>query len=171
MNLRHCITGLALLALSALSPARAQLLVEPTVSASAGMFHYSYAFQNNTSADISVITLAGLFPSANAVQNLFAPSGFDAFFDPGVALLSFFEDTQTFAIGTSSGPFTFDSPYAPGGGSFEAVDINGMLSSGSALVPMSAVPEPSTYAILGSVVLIGLVLHRKVRRSSSSPCN
>jgi hypothetical protein len=168
MNTRKCIAGLMLVALCAIRPVHAQLIIGSTVTASAGTFHYSYAISNGTAFDIPIITLSGLFPASNTVQNLTAPSGFLALFDPGLSLLSFFEDTQTFAVGTSSGVFTFDSPYAPGTGAFEAIDITGGFIIGPAVVPnaappMTAVPEPSTTAAIGSLLLIGLVLHRKFR--------
>jgi hypothetical protein len=172
MNLRHCIAGLALLALGAITPVHAQLTVEPSVTASAGMFHYNYTVSNNTASDISVITLAGLFSAPNAVQHLVAPTGFGALFDPGVSLLSFFEDAQSFTAGGSFGGFMFDSPYAPGAGTYEAISIFGDVTNGRATVPssiptISAVPEPSTYAAVGGLLLVALVAQRKLRPFAS----
>jgi hypothetical protein len=168
MKTRKYMAGLVLLALCAIRPAQAQLIIEPTVTASAGAFQYSYSITNWTSIDVSIVTLSGLFSANNAVQNLVAPAGFGALFDPGVSLLSFYEDTQTFAVGTTSGLFTFTSPYAPGAGAYEAIDIMGNQLAGSVAVPMTAVPmtavpEPSTTAAIGSLLLVGLVLHRKFR--------
>ena len=161
MKTRKCIIGLILLALCAIGSARAQLIIGPSVTASAGMFHYSYSVTNATDTDVAIVTLGGLFRANNTVQNLMSPAGFGALFDPGLSLLSFFEDTQTFTAGTTSGLFAFDSSYAPGTGTYEAVNIAGNLLVGSMLVPSSAVPEPSTTAAIGGLLLIGLVLHRK----------
>ena len=135
------------------------------------MFHYNYTVNNQTATDISVITLAGLFNSPNAVTNLAAPAGFVALFDPGVSLLSFFEGAKSFTAGGMFGGFTFDSPYAPGAGTYEAVTIFGDLIDAKATVPSvipatSAVPEPSTYALIGSLLLFGLVARRKLLRSN-----
>lgn len=161
MQLKHRIIGLALLAICACAPLRAQLSLAPTVTASAGTFHYSYRVENTSGTDVSIVTLSGLFPAADSVQNLAAPDGFLAFYDPGVALLSFLEGEHPFLAGTISGAFTFDSPYAPGLGAYEAIDVNGTLLAGAAVVPATPVPEPSTTAAVGGLLLIGLVLRRK----------
>ena len=158
--------GLLLLCLSASLSVRAQLTVQPAVSFSSGIFNYSYSVTNQTPFDISIVTLSGIFSAPNAVQNLQAPVGFLASYDSGLNLLSFIEDTQSFAAGLSSGPFTFDSPYAPSAGSFEAIDITGNFLVGVTSVPgaagIGAVPEPSTTALLGAVALLGVILTRKI---------
>lgn len=164
MHTRHRITGLILFALCAFVPARAQLSVTPTVSSSLGTFHYSYKVTNDSATDVSIVTLSGLFPSEDAVENLVAPDGFLAIYDPGVALLSFLEGDQPFAANSVSGAFTFDSPYAPGNGAFEAIDVNGASLIGMTAVPASPVPEPSTTAAIGGLLLVGLVVRRKFFR-------
>jgi hypothetical protein len=165
--------GPLLFALLALTPARAQLTLQSIVTANAGLFSYSYNVSNQTSNDVSIITLSGLFNAADAVQNLTAPVGFLSFFDPGLSLVSFLESSDAFGAGETDGAFTFDSPYAPGVGSFEALDVTGSLLVGSVVVPTglgaaSAVPEPATTAAMGALALLGLVFHRKFIRSKPS---
>jgi hypothetical protein len=157
--------GLLLLCLSASLSLRAQLTVQPAVSFSSGLFNYSYSISNQTPFDVSIVTLSGIFSAPDAVQNLHAPVGFLVSYDTGLSLLSFIEDAQSFAAGLSSGPFTFDSPYAPSAGSFEAIDVTGNFLVGVTSVPgadgIGAVPEPSTTAVLGAVALLGLIFLRK----------
>ncbi len=157
--------GLLLLCLLGSAAARAQLTVQPTVSSSSGLFNYSYNVSNQTAFDFSVITLSGLFSAPDAVQNLTAPSGYLASFDPGLSLLSFLEGNQAFLAGQTINGFSFDSPYAPAAGSFEAIDVTGGIQFGLTSVPGSLatpVPEPSTTALAGALVLIGLVVSRKI---------
>lgn len=165
--------GLLLLCLVASMPARAQLTVQPTVSFSSGFYNYNYSISNQSAFDVSIITLSGLFPAANAVQNLSAPTGFLASYDTGLSLLSFIEGTQSFSVGLTFADFTFSSPYAPVAGSFEAIDITGDFLVGVTQVPggaTSAVPEPSTTALFGAAALLGLVAFRKLssRKSKQS---
>jgi hypothetical protein len=158
--------AIALLALLASPAVRAQLTLQPTVSFLSGTFQYSYQVANPTATDVSIVTLSGLFPASDAVFGLTAPAGFLALFDPGLSLLSFFEDTQSFAAGQTSDAFTFSSIYAPTSGTFEAIDLNGGLFIGETLVPgglaTSAVPEPATTAVFGALALIGIAFHRKI---------
>jgi hypothetical protein len=165
--------GMLLLCLLASVPTHAQLTVQPTVSFSSGLYNYNYSISNQSAFDVSIITLSGFFPAADAVQNLSAPAGFLASFDSGLSLLSFIEGTQSFSAGLTFGDFTFDSPYAPVAGSFEAIDITGDFLVGSAQVPggsASAVPEPSTTALIGAASLLGLIAFRKFssRKSKQS---
>jgi len=162
MHTRHRIIGLVVLALCAIIPARAQLTIEPTVSESLGTFHYSYKVNNATGTDVSIVTLSGLFAGGGAVMNLSAPDGYLADYDAGVNLLSFIEGDHAFLAGATSAAFTFDSSYGPGLGAFEAVNIEGDVLTGAVLVPATPVPEPSTTAAIGGLLLIALVLRRNL---------
>lgn len=178
MSTHYRSAGLIALVVLSLLPARAQLSVQSTVSPLGGMFHYEYQVWNQTDSDFSIITLGGLLAQSAAVQNLSSPNGFLASFDPGLGLLSFIEDSQPFGAQTTVGPFQFDSPYASGVGNFEAVDISGSVVTGRvAAVPMSPVPEPSTYATFAALLLLVacfrrplfFILHRHFL--SVVPCN
>ena len=165
------LAGLVACALVALTTARAQLSIQSTVAPSGGMFHYNYKVSNFTDQDVAIVTLSGLFSSNLTVQNLTAPSGFVTSFDTNLGLLSFIEDTQTFSAGGVFGFFQFDSPFAPGTGSYSALDITGTSLDGITIVPVaatsSAVPEPSTYALFGAVALTGLVFKRRYLSAKS----
>jgi hypothetical protein len=171
MNTRHRITMILAFAVLAFGQARAQLTIGSTVTAQPGTFLYSYEISNQTSTDVAIVTLGGLFPALETVQNLTAPAGLLAFFDSGLGLLSFVEGTDSFFAGTTSGTFTFQSMYGPGAGFFEAIDVSGNILVGNATVPSlppSAVPEPATTAALGALVLLGLVVRRKFTTAKAS---
>jgi hypothetical protein len=148
--------------------ARAQeVLVSPTVSPlSGGLFRYKYSVTNNTSLPLSVVTI-NVFSLPDAVQNATAPTGFSIFFDPGLGLLDFVEDTENFAVGTTISGFEFDSAFAPNPSSFEAVALdaneNPVTFVGSTLAP-TAIPEPGTL-VLGLGLVPGLLLAYRRRRS------
>ena len=154
------------------------LVVSPTVSPFNGVFyHYNYSVTNNTTLgyDYPVITL-GVPADPNAVQNLFAPTGFNAYLDPVQGTLDFAEDTRTFAPGTVVSGFQFDSPLAPAPATFAAlaVDSAGLAVTdpngapvqfrGTTQAPAAtAVPEPGTLA-LGLAAAPGLLLLARRRR-------
>lgn len=156
--------------------ARAQVSVTlDTLSGGSPLFAYSYSVTNLTAFDLAIISL-DVPALPNALVNLAAPAGFGMDFDPGVGLLSFFEDAdpatpQTFASGTTISGFTFQSPFAPGASSFMALDVMGNDSTGTTLAPsvtaQATVPEPGTL-LLGLAALPGLLLPLRRRRSPSS---
>ena len=170
----HRITTLVILAVLAVVPARAQLIINATATPVGGAFNYSYRVSNQTTTAVSVVTLAGFARTASAVQSLVAPSGYISFFDAPLGLLSFIEGSQVFAAGTVSSPFSFTSTFGPGAGSFEAVNINGDILLGTTIVASvppvagSAVPEPSTTAAIAGLFLLGLVMRRKILPSKKS---
>jgi hypothetical protein len=98
-----------------------------------------------------------------AVQNLLAPAGFNAFFDPGLGLVDFIEDTSLFTSGSIVGPFTFTSPFT-----ITPVFSALVLDARQSLVTMpvdviaaAPAPEPTTagFALFGMVTFI--VLRRR----------
>lgn len=125
------------------------VMVNATVTMNGSLFRYNYSITNNTPLDISAITISVLSGS-NAVQNLLAPSGFNIFFDSGLGLVDFVENTQTFTAGTTVSGFRFDSLFASNLTSFTALalDANGnpVIFGGTTLAPAAAapIPEPST---------------------------
>jgi len=136
------------------------VLVEPMVSTSNGLVHYNYSITNNSPLDLSVVTIS-VINSPDAIQNLVAPTGFNANFDAGLGLLDFLENTQSFTTGTTVSGFQFDSPFGPNASSFTALALDatsGLIEfSGSTSAPAaSAVPEPSTFILMltSSMLLI-----------------
>src|SRR5437870_2875031 len=74
--------------------ASAQVTVSPTVTFSNGLFHYDYSVTNTSVNDVFLVDVH-VTQQGDTVQNLMAPAGFQAAFDPGLGLVSFLEDTNT----------------------------------------------------------------------------
>ncbi len=130
--------------------ASAQVVVTPVVSpVNGGLYHYDYSVTNNAPLDLSIVTTTVL-SQPDAVLNLTAPAGFNAFFDPALGLLDFVEDTSTFAAGTTVSGFQFDSLFAPAAAPFQALALdsggNLVTYSGATLAP-AGVPEPGALAL------------------------
>ncbi len=136
--------------------------ITPTVLFNAGtsLYNYSYSITNTEPNDLILIAL-DTSPSAD-VTAISPPIGFSLTFDPSAGVLSFFEDNdiftnQTFASGSTVGPFTFDSPSAPGVFNYSAFDTNGNEFTGTTLSP---VPEP-TSSLLAGIGLTTFFLRRR----------
>src|SRR5262249_10049296 len=99
-----------------------------------------------------------------SIQNLTAPAGFQAVYDPGLGLLTFLEDSTLFGPAPVSG-FAFDSPVAPAPTLFSGLvlDGNGGLTtaSGSTLGP---VPEPGSLTLLCALGSGGILWIRRRKR-------
>lgn len=163
---RSLVTALLVCAAS-LATAHAQsLVVQSNVTFNGSAYHYAYTIDNQTAVDVSSVTISGLPLGDGSVLNLTAPATFVAFFDSGLGLLSFQEGSAAFLAGSSVSGFGFDSTFGPGAASFTAVDINGAELAGATV---SAVPEPSTYALIGALVALGFAVYRKRRGSASVP--
>lgn len=157
--------GLAILAgcMGMTAFARADVTVTPTVSFDNGLYHYDYTVANNSADELAILTLTTL-PGADTIQNLMAPDGFLADYDSGLGLVSFLEgDTGTFDPGSSVSGFSFDSPFQPGGTTFEALTIEGASVVGTTLAPA---PEPGSIATLGALLATGAAVWRRRRRSA-----
>lgn len=151
------------------SSAHAQVAVPSTVNFDAGtsLYTYSYSVMNNgPTFDLAILNVP-VAPDSN-LMSLLAPTGFGISFDPGVGIVSFFEDsdpatTQIFSPGSTNGLFKFTSTFAPGTVTFDSLDAGGNTFTGSTQAPTTAVPEPGTIFLVG----LGVVAASFRRRSVS----
>lgn len=163
MNPRLKFTAWVACAVLALSTAHAQFSIDAVVTENAGVFSYSYTFNNSTTDDVLIVNLDGFAPVPTAVQSLIVPSGFTGNFDSSNGVLSFLEGTNFFAANTSVSGFTFMSSFAPSAGTFDAATSLGSSLVGSATV--AAIPEPSSAALLGGALMGLFALGQRRRRA------
>lgn len=144
-------------AVLSLGSAQAQVTVlgGATFDIGTGVYTYTYAVANTgPTFDLAIVNVPVALNSD--LMGLTAPIGFDISFDPGVGIVSFFEDTnpstlQTFAPLSLNGLFKFTSIVEPGLVTFDALDTNGDTYTGTTISPI--VPEPGTMSLLGLAVL------------------
>ena len=142
--------------------ARAQFVVNETITSVGSLFQYNYTVANKTPNDVLILTLGNIPTGPNAVQNLAFPTGFQGAYDSGLNLVSFLPDlgsSSTFAAGTTLSGFSFQSPFAPIGTTFSTFDANGNSVSGS------AVPEPGVISLAVGLALSGAGLRRRSRKN------
>jgi hypothetical protein len=163
MKLRHYLTGWGLVALLALSTAQAQFTIDTVVTENAGLFSYSYTFNNFTADDVTSVALAGFATVPDAVQSLTVPEGFVGIFDSDAGVLFLLEGSLFFAANTSVIGFGFDSFYPSGAGGYDATTSEGLSLSGAATV--AAIPEPSSAALIGGALIGFVVLGRRRARA------
>jgi len=142
---------LCALALSA--TAHAQITLTPTITnIGGGLIRYQYSVSNTSLFDFSVISI-NVIAAPGAVQSLVAPTGFSAFFDPGLGQVDFVENTQSFTAGSTISGFAFNSPFAPQMSTFTALRLDGngnpVTITGSVLAP-AVIPEPATFLLFGA---------------------
>lgn len=143
--------------------ARAQVAVTPVVVPVAGGFNYSYSVMDGAPFTLAIVNVPA--SKTSALFNLTAPAGFGISFDPGVGIVSFFEDNdqntpQTFASGSTVNGFSFSSAVAPAVVTFDSLDENGNSYTGT--TTSAAAPEPATFVSLG--LGFGLAAFAAVRR-------
>lgn len=158
--------GVILLALAAGGiTAHSQVTLTPAVTPNVGggSFTYSYSVINAAPFTLAIVDVPA--SSSSALFNLTAPTGFGISFDPGVGIVSFFEDNnpatpQTFAAGSTVGGFSFSSVAGPASVTFDSLDVNGNTYTGP--TTSAGAPEPATVVAL--VVGFGLAAGAAVRR-------
>ena len=150
------ISAVVLLVFAASSRTDAAPIVTPTVTINAGVAHYDYSITNDLVGpfDDFVIVTINVASGNDIVTNLFAPAGFQASYDDGVAQVSFLADflsPSVFPIGTTLSGFGFDSTYLPAASTFEILTLGGELIIGPTQAPLvapTAIPEPATSLVL-----------------------
>ena len=161
----------AILAIS--GTARAAVVVPVNVTLNAGLYTYSYSVTNTAGSlfDLAIVNVP--VAKASNLMSLSAPTGFGISFDPGVGIVSFFEDADpltlpTFAPGTTTAPFKFTSAFAPGTVTFDALDLIGTTFTGTTQAPVSApaIPEPGS---MMTAWLVGLGTLGSLSRRSRNP--
>jgi hypothetical protein len=154
------------LALLTTGGASAQLTVTPFVTPNAGMYHYDYTITNLTAFEVLLIDIR-VAASVPAVQNLVAPVGFQAAFDPGLGLVTFLQDTDAFGPVPVSG-FAFDSPLGPSASEFTGYYLDGNSLATITGPTAAPIPEAGTFAalavLLGQGWVMWLIRARTVRR-------
>ena len=163
MKLHHKLIGCAAGALLAVSLAQAQFTIDTVVTENAGLFSYSYTFNNFTADDVTSVSLDGFAADPSAVQSLTVPDGFVGTFDSDAGVLFLLEGTAFFAANTSVTGFGFDSFYGSSAGGYDATTAEGISLSGAATV--AAIPEPSSAALIGGALIGFVVLGRRRARA------
>jgi hypothetical protein len=156
----------AALALAGSAPAAAVLTGSASFNISTNDYTYSYSVLNTGLTDELVLVSIPVF-SPLGVTDRFAAPGFSLLYDSFQGWVNLIEDgnvvtPQSFAPGSTVGPFSFNSATAPGSVTFLAYDASGMEFTGSVAAP---VPEATT-ALLTVLAGAGLTLRR--RRHSSA---
>lgn len=148
------------------------VMLSPTVTnLGGGLFGYNFTVMNNSTFNLSAISLFSLPTAPNAIQNPSAPIGFNVFPDAALGRIDFVvANTGGVGAGTSLSGFRFNSPFLLSTVSFTALalDANGNILAtftGVTLIPNppGAIPEPATMILLCTGIA-GLVASRRRRR-------
>src|SRR5205823_3318014 len=83
--------SLAVCLFQALSAARAQVSVTPSITTNLGITTFDYAIANGAANDLAIVTI-GVPAFPGAVFDLETPAGFMSSFDSGLGLVDFLAD-------------------------------------------------------------------------------
>lgn len=156
----------ALCLLSAPCAVRAQVSM-PTVTLVNGLFRYNYSIRNtspNDLLDVDIHVLSG----AGVVANVVMPTGFESLYDPGLGLVSFFEDAPNSFTATPISGFGFDSAFGPRSSIFDAnyTPDGGLTITTSSSNTLAPVPEPGSLALIGALGTIAACALRRRKRGA-----
>jgi hypothetical protein len=150
--------------IAAVPAARANLLVEATVTPLVGTFQYDFSVENTGPDDVVIVSIVDA-PLADPLidPTLVSPAGFFGSYDSGLGIVDFLEDTELFAAGTTTGGFSFQSLSGPSNNFalFEALTPLGDFISGS--VNHTIVPEPSSLVVCCALGLAVIATWRRSR--------
>jgi hypothetical protein len=163
---RRTIYGLSIVGLVLLSTmARADPIVDATVSGTTGAYSYAYEIDNPTSVGLLLFSLT----ITGDVGTIQSPDGWVPTTEPedGGTLVEWISTDDSFDVPAfgSLGGFAITSDSAPGGVAFSTFDENFTEFDGQTTGPIaSTVPEPGSLSLL-SAALIGLYVLRRNRIS------
>lgn len=160
-----------LLALIIPLASHAALFLNGTVTPLAGSFRYDLSVQNTGPEDYVLVSITDA-PLADPLidPSLSGPAGFLTAYDDGLGFVDFLEDTDLFAAGSVSGPFSFESLAGPGPAFsiFEAYTTGLDLTTGR--IQWTVVPEPAAAtAIVALGLLSGALIWRRRNFGASNP--
>lgn len=154
--------------------ARAQVTVTPNVTPlGGGVYHYDYTIANATANDlfdVAIHVLPNQQLGVDTVFNVTAPAGFNGTYtDSVLGLVDFTENGGFFTAAPLSG-FTYDSFIAPQASVYDAsqLDLVGGGIVTTTDTTLAAVPEPGSFALLGSLgVAAGFAVRRRRRAANA----
>ena len=144
----------SLSALIAPEMSHAALFLNGTVTPLTGAYRYEVSVENTGPEDYVIVSIPDApLADPRIDPSLAGPAGFLTNYDGGLGFVDFLEDTDIFAAGSVSGPFSFESLAGPGQAfsTFEALTTVGGSTTGP--IRWVVVPEP---AAATAVVALGL---------------
>lgn len=158
---RLAVAGLLALALGT-TQAAITLTTNVTFNAGNSLYTYTYSVTNTGTVEDGVLVSIPVIGSAELL-GLGAPNGFNIFFDSSQGWVNLIEDDsvvtpQSFAPGSTVGPFDFDSTTGPGSVTFLAYDAAGTEFSGPTRAP---IPEPAGTLLCALAAAVPLLSRRR----------
>ena len=155
----------SLFALVAPVLSHAGLFLNGTVTSLTGSYRYDVSVQNTGPEDYVIVSIPDA-PLADPLidPSLAGPAGFLTAYDDGLGFVDFLENTDLFAAGSVSGPFSFESLAGPGQAfsTFEALTTVGSSTAGP--IQWVVVPEPAAATVAVALGLLSGALIWRRRR-------